>query len=67
MFQLVFMAVMAKLLDRAVFGLIAVANYYSPVFSYFVQIKITSAFIQIISLSDGDVRTILALSLDVSN
>lgn len=67
MFQLVFMAVMARLLDPADFGLVAIANVSLRFFSYFAQMGIAPALIQKESLSDGDIRSALALSLGVSS
>ena len=66
MFQLVFMAVMARLLEPADFGLVAIANVSLRFFSYFAQMGIAPTLIQKESLSDGDIRTALALSMGVS-
>jgi O-antigen/teichoic acid export membrane protein len=65
-FQLVFMAVMARLLEPADFGLVAIANVSLRFFSYFAQMGIAPALIQKPTLDDGDVRAALALSLGVS-
>ena len=65
-FQLVFMAVMARLLDPADFGLVAIANVALRFYSYFSQMGIAPALIQKKTLSDGDIRAALALSLGVS-
>lgn len=66
LFQLVFMAVMARLLDPAHFGLVAIANVSLRFFSYFAQMGIAPALIQKPSLEDGDIRAALALSLGIS-
>lgn len=66
LFQLVFMAVMARLLDPADFGLVAIANVALRFYSYFSQMGIAPALIQKKTLTDGDVRAALALSLGVS-
>lgn len=65
-FQLVFMAIMARLLEPAQFGLVAVANVSLRFFSYFAQMGISPALIQKPTLEDGDVRAALALSLTIS-
>jgi len=65
-FQLFFMAVMARLLEPADFGLVAIANVSLRFFSYFSQMGIAPAIIQKENLDDGDVRAALALSLGVS-
>jgi len=67
LFQLVFMAVMARLLDPADFGLIAIANVCLRFYSYFSQVGIAPALIQKKSLQEGDVNAALALSLGVSS
>lgn len=66
-FQLVFMAIMARLLNPADFGLVAIANVALRFYSYFAQMGIAPALIQKESLSDGDIRAALALSLGVSS
>lgn len=65
-FQLMFMGIMARLLEPADFGLVAIANISLRFFSYFSQMGIAPALIQKKSLSDGDIQTALALSLSVS-
>lgn len=60
------MAVMARLLDPADFGLVAIANVALRFYSYFAQMGIAPALIQKTSLSDGDIRAALALSLGIS-
>ena len=65
-FQLVFMGIMARLLDPADFGLVAIANVALRFYSYFAQMGIAPSLIQKESLSDGDIRAALALSLGVS-
>lgn len=67
LFQLVFMAVMARLLDPATFGLVAVANVSLRFFYYFAQMGIGPALIQKPTLDDGDIRAALALSLGISS
>jgi len=67
LFQLVFMAVMARLLEPADFGLVAIANVSLRFFSYFAQMGIGPALIQKPTLDDADVRAALALSLGVSS
>ncbi len=67
LFQLVFMAVMARLLDPAHFGLVAIANVSLRFFSYFAQMGIAPALIQKPDLEDGDIRAALALSMSVSS
>jgi len=67
LFQLVFMAVMARLLDPADFGLIAIANVSLRFYSYFSQVGIAPALIQKKSLQEGDVNAALALSLGISS
>ena len=66
LFQLIFMAVMARLLDPADFGLVAIANVALRFYSYFSQMGIAPALIQKETLSDGDIRAALALSLGIS-
>lgn len=66
-FQLVFMAVMARLLEPADFGLVAIANVSLRFFSYFAQMGIAPALIQKPTLEDADVRAALALSLGISS
>ncbi len=67
LFQLVFMAVMARLLDPAHFGLIAIANVSLRFFSYFAQMGIAPALIQKPTLEDADVCAALALSLGIAS
>lgn len=66
-FQLIFMAVMARLLDPSDFGLVAIANVALRFYSYFSQMGIAPALIQKPVLDDGDIRAALALSLGVSS
>ena len=65
-FQLVFMAVMARLLDPADFGLVAVANVCLRFFSYFAQMGTAPALIQKPILEDGDIAAALSVSLGIS-
>ena len=66
-FQLVFMGIMARLLNPADFGLVAIANVALRFFSYFAQMGIAPALIQKPLLEDGDVHAALALSLGISS
>lgn len=66
-FQLIFMAVMARLLEPADFGLVAIANVSLRFFSYFSQMGITPGLIQKQILEDGDISAALAISLCVSS
>lgn len=61
------MAVMARLLDPAHFGLVAIANISLRFFSYFAQMGIAPALIQKPKLDNADVRAALALSLGISS
>lgn len=65
--QLVFMAVMARLLEPAHFGLVAIANVSLRFFSYFAQMGIAPALIQKPTLEDADVHAALVLSLGISS
>lgn len=67
LFQLVFMAVMARLLDPAHFGLVAIANVSLRFFSYFAQMGIAPALIQKPTLENADIRAALALSMGISS
>lgn len=66
LFQLVFMAVMARLLDPVHFGLIAIANVMLRFLTYFAQLGVGPALIQKSELTDGDVRAALSVSLGIS-
>lgn len=66
-FQLVFMAVMARLLDPASFGLVAIANVCLRFFSYFAQMGTGAALIQKPVLETGDVAAALSVSLGISS
>lgn len=66
LFQLVFMAVMARLLDPVHFGLIAIANVMLRFLTYFAQLGVGPALIQKPELMDGDVRAALSMSLGIS-
>lgn len=66
LFQLVFMAVMARLLDPVHFGLIAIANVMLRFLTYFAQLGVGPALIQKTELVDGDVRAALSVSLSIS-
>ncbi|OHX37575.1 hypothetical protein BJL95_13460 [Methylomonas sp. LWB] len=65
-FQLIFMAVMARLLDPSAFGVVAVANVCLRFFSFFAQIGTAPAIIQKRDLNEGDVPAALAISLGIS-
>jgi O-antigen/teichoic acid export membrane protein len=65
-FQLVFMAVMARLLDPASFGLVAIANVCLRFFSYFAQMGTGPALIQKPVLEKGDIAAALSVSLGIS-
>jgi len=67
LFQLFFMAVMARLLEPADFGLIAIANVSLRFYSYFSQVGIAPALIQKKTLEKGDTNAALALSLSISS
>jgi len=66
-FQLVFMAVMARLLDPANFGLVAIANVSLRFFSYFAQLGTAPAIIQKPKLEEGDIAAALTVSLGISS
>jgi len=66
-FQLVFMAVMARLLDPANFGLVAIANVSLRFFSYFAQLGTAPALIQKPTLEQGDIAAALTVSLGISS
>ncbi len=66
LFQLVFMAVMARLLDPVHFGLIAIANVMLRFLMYFAQLGVGPALIQKPELTDGDIRAALSVSLGIS-
>lgn len=61
--QLGLMAVMARLLDPADFGLVAMAGLALRFFGYFAQMGVTPALIQKPQLDDADLRAALAVSL----
>lgn len=65
-FQLVFAAVMARLLGPADFGLIAIANVVLRFLSYFAQMGISAAVIQKPNLDDGDIAAAFFVSLGIS-
>lgn len=62
-FQLVFMAVMARLLEPADFGLVAIANLSLRVLSYFAQMGIAPALVQKSEVSDQDISAALLVSM----
>jgi O-antigen/teichoic acid export membrane protein len=65
-FQLVFMAIMARLLEPANFGLVAIANVSLRFFGYFAQMGTAPALIQKPKLEDGDIAAALSVSLGIS-
>ncbi|WP_081733808.1 lipopolysaccharide biosynthesis protein [Methylomonas sp. 11b] len=65
-FQLVFMAIMARLLEPANFGLVAIANVSLRFFGYFAQMGTAPALIQKPKLEDGDIAAALTVSLGIS-
>ena len=66
-FQLVFMAVMARLLEPADFGLVAIANVSLCFFSYFAQMGTGAALIQKPKMENGDIASALIVSLGFSS
>jgi O-antigen/teichoic acid export membrane protein len=66
-FQLVFMAIMARLLEPANFGLVAIANVSLRFFGYFAQMGTAPALIQKPKLEDGDIAAALTVSLGISS
>lgn len=66
-FQLVFMAIMARLLEPADFGLVAIANVSLRFFSYFAQMGTAPALIQKPKLEEGDIAAALTVSLGISS
>ncbi|ATE60535.1 lipopolysaccharide biosynthesis protein [Thauera sinica] len=65
-FQLVFMAVMARLLEPADFGLVAVANVALRFLNYFAQMGVGSALVQKPELERGDIAAAFSVSIAVS-
>lgn len=66
MFQLIFVSIMARLLDPQDFGIVAVAHVSLRFFKYFAQLGITPALIQKPKLTRGDVRAALSISMGIS-
>jgi O-antigen/teichoic acid export membrane protein len=64
--QLGLMALMARLLAPADFGLVATANVALRFLSYFAQLGIAPALIQKPSLEEGDVAAAMSVSLSIS-
>lgn len=64
--QLVFMAIMARLLSPADFGLVAIANVCLRFLSYFSQMGISPAIVQKKQLSASDLAAALSVSLTIS-
>jgi len=65
-FQLLFMAVMARLLEPADFGLVAVANVALRFLNYFAQMGVGSALVQKPELERGDIGAAFSVSIAVS-
>lgn len=66
-FQLVFMAIMARLLEPSDFGLVAIANVSLRFFSYFAQLGTAPALIQKPELEKGDIAAAMTVSLSISS
>lgn len=64
--QVVFLAVLARLLTPADFGLVAMGNICLRFLSYFSQIGVTPALVQKRELRDDDIAAALSVSLGVS-
>ncbi|OQW76917.1 MAG: hypothetical protein BVN35_05690 [Proteobacteria bacterium ST_bin11] len=65
-FQLIFMAIMARLLEPSDFGLVAIANVSLRFFGYFAQMGTAPAIIQKPKLEQGDIAAALSVSLGIS-
>jgi lipopolysaccharide exporter len=65
-FQLIFMAIMARMLEPSDFGLVAIANVSLRFFSYFAQMGTVPAIIQKPKIEEYDIAAALAVSLGVS-
>ncbi len=65
-FQLVFMAIMARILEPSDFGLVAIATISLRFFGYFSQMGISAAIVQKAELEEGDLQAALFLSMVVS-
>lgn len=65
-FQIIFMAVLARLIDPAAFGLVALANIGLRFLSYFAQLGIGPAIIQRQEMDDKDIVAALYVSLSVA-
>lgn len=65
-FQILFMSVMARLLDPEDFGIVAIANVALKFLSYFSQLGVGPALIQRNSISDGHIQAALSISVVVS-
>ncbi len=64
--QVVFLAVLARLLTPADFGLVAMGNICLRFLSYFSQLGVTPALVQKRELRDDDVAAALSVSLGIS-
>ena len=65
-FQLVFMGVMARLLQPADFGLVAIANVSLRFFQHFAQLGVQPAIIRKKTFDEGDARAALLVSLGIA-
>ncbi|AZN36853.1 lipopolysaccharide biosynthesis protein [Iodobacter ciconiae] len=65
-FQIIFMAVLARLIDPAAFGLVALANIGLRFLSYFAQLGIGPSIIQRKEIDDKDIVAALYVSLTVA-
>ncbi len=65
-FQVAFTSVMARALNPSDYGIVAIANVFLRVFSYFSQLGISTALVQKQNVSDTDVSTATTVSLAIS-
>jgi lipopolysaccharide exporter len=65
-FQIIFMAVLARLIDPAAFGLVALAGLGLRFLSYFAQLGIGPAIIQREKMDDKDIVAALYVSVSVA-
>jgi lipopolysaccharide exporter len=61
-FQILFMAVMARLLEPSDFGLMAMANIAMRFVSYFVEMGVGPALVQKLEVTDDDIRVSFSIS-----
>lgn len=64
--QIAFLAVLARLLSPADFGLVAMANISLRFLSYFAQLGVAPALVQKPKLGEDDIAAALAVSLGIS-